>query len=310
MRRIDFNPPATLSLEDQEWWKDWTARADKAVRQQIAKWEKWAIAKSAVPIVAGEKPPAKKAPGFSDEIWTEFKARLLKSVFADKCAYCESSAPARWPVQVEHFRPKGAVDFRTDEDEMLHGAKTSGPDGKEIDHPGYFWLAYNWQNLLPCCVRCNSGKGKNTQFPIAAGRTYVFLRKATANNGDAYARGIPSPHWKGMYYPAPEDLDQLEEPLLINPRIHTPSEHIAFGVGGVGAALTPKGARSMKVFDLFDEDLRQARQKAQEDGLLNYVQLMYAYKIQGETLEKARQLALKKIADLRPTMEYSAAVLD
>ncbi len=313
MRKIDFDPPATLPAADQEWWKDWSARAKKAVEKQIDAWETWVItrhAEAATPPPAGTKPVAKKPPGFNDDIWTEFKERLLKSVFGDKCAYCESGNPVRWSVQVEHFRPKGEVSFRTEEDGPLHVATTSDPDEKEIDHPGYFWLAYNWRNLLPCCAHCNSGKGKNTQFPIATGKRYIFLRKLTPANGDEYARAIPSPTWKGMYYPAPEDLDRLEDPQLINPYIHKPSEHIVFGIKGVGTGITPKGEHSMNVFNLRDEDLRQKRQKAQEEGFTDYTRLLSSYTVQGENLATAKERALKKLADGRPTMEYSAAVFD
>jgi hypothetical protein len=46
---------------------------------------------------------------------------------------------------------------------------------KEFEHPGYYWLAYEWTNLLPSCYDCNSfrrhgtmkaGPGKNERFPV------------------------------------------------------------------------------------------------------------------------------------------------
>jgi hypothetical protein len=74
----------------------------------------------------------------------------LKSYFAAKCAYCESSFDAVAWGDVEHYRPKRGV---------------SGED-----HRGYYWLAYNERNLLPSCQLCNQGKGKRNQFPIAGVR--------------------------------------------------------------------------------------------------------------------------------------------
>jgi hypothetical protein len=313
MRKIDFDPPKTLQPGDQEWWNDWSVRARKAIEKQIAGWEAWTMARQAeatAPPPPGTKAAPKKPPRFNEDLWTEFKDRLLKSVFGNKCAYCESSKPARWPVHVEHFRPKGAVEYRKEGDETLYPAKTIDPDGKEIDHPGYFWLAYNWRNLLPSCSHCNTGNGKNAQFPISEGKPYVFLRKVTPADGDMYARAFPSPTWKGMYYLAPEDLNDVEDPLLLNPCVQKPSEHIRFGVGGVATGLTPQGKHSMDVFDLRDEDLRQERQEAQESGLTKYLILMVGYKTQGKPFDKARELALKNLDDERASMEYSAAVLD
>lgn len=86
----------------------------------------------------------------------------LEELFHRKCAYCEAPlANATWDV--EHFRPKGRV--------------------KESQtHPGYYWLAYTWENLYPSCTFCNqkrkdaptwrdpttgAAQGKLDQFPLA-----------------------------------------------------------------------------------------------------------------------------------------------
>jgi hypothetical protein len=302
MRKITFEPPAGLSPAESQWWANWTARANKAAERYVAAWEKWAAEVEADPA------STKKPPGFNTEIWTEFKENLLKTVFGNKCAYCETPAPVRWPVQVEHYRPKGAVTYRGQGANTLQDARTLDAAGKERVHPGYFWLAYNWRNLLPCCSRCNSAKGKNTQFPV--GKLYVFLRQWTPQEADERARAVPSSTWPGMFYPAPEDLDRLEDPMLLNPRIHQPADHITFGVKGVGAGITPLGVHTLKVFDLEDEDLRQARQQAQEDRFLGYLLLITAYTKTGHTLDEAQELALAQLRKEASAMEYSAAVFD
>lgn len=62
----------------------------------------------------------------------------LKTLYNDKCGYCEKGiADEREPI--EHYRPK----------------KGKTP---------YYWLAYSWENLLLSCDRCNSHKG--SRFPI------------------------------------------------------------------------------------------------------------------------------------------------
>jgi hypothetical protein len=298
MRKIDFAPPATLNQADQAWWQTWTESARNATTRLIAAWERWAAAAE----------PRGAAPRPNEAIWTEFKNRLLGSVFQNKCAYCECGKPARWPVQVEHFRPKGAVTYRLDTQGPLQTARTIDAAGNQIDHPGYFWLAYDWRNLLPCCARCNSAKGKNTQFPLAG--AYVFLMKLTPADGAAYARATESKAHPGMYYPAPEDLDRLEQPSLVNPCIDSPSEHIGFGIRGLGSGHSTKGTCTMAVFDLHDEDLRQARQTAQERGAMTYAQIMLGHLAAGMPWDQARDLAQGALEGLRPQMEYSAAVFD
>lgn len=55
-----------------------------------------------------------------------------------KCCYCER-APLEKHQDVEHYRPKSA----------------------------YWWLAWEWSNLLFCCKRCNGHKAD--RFPLLAG---------------------------------------------------------------------------------------------------------------------------------------------
>ncbi len=73
------------------------------------------------------------------------KAQLAAEQFG-KCCYCEAPFTANGYGDVEHFRPKAAI----------------LPDGAEqLVYPGYYWLAYNWQNLLFSCQICNQQFKKN-----------------------------------------------------------------------------------------------------------------------------------------------------
>lgn len=307
MRRITFDP-ATLDADDRAWFNDWLARAADATAKFVTAWERWYAHERGLPPPGGTagtgSPP--RAPRFNADIWTEFKNRFLETRFGNKCVYCETANPVRWPVEVEHFRPKGEVGFRTAQGSIAR-ARTRDSANAEIDHPGYFWLAYNWRNLLPCCKRCNSGKGKNTQFPITKG--YLFLRQLSAADGDAFARATASTLWPGWYYCAPEDLDLVEEPQLVNPCLEDPATHITFGLKGIEAGVTEKGRCTIQTFDLADEGLRQQRQKAQEDGIMNYLFLLTAFKKTGSTIEDAKKEALKKLTAESASLEYSAAVL-
>lgn len=96
----------------------------------------------------------------------------LNQAFAFKCAYCESSYGPTQPVAIEHYRPKGRVTVaeRNPDDTV-----------KQVPKPGYYWLASNWENLLPSCTDCNSPRGqlvpgaakartlgKANQFPLVS----------------------------------------------------------------------------------------------------------------------------------------------
>ncbi len=79
------------------------------------------------------------------------------ALFFGKCAYCEGALELI-DGDVDHFRPKGAVSDQ-------HG-KPITIDGDEFrEHQGYYWLAYDWRNLLPSCKTCNQIY-KGSQFPV------------------------------------------------------------------------------------------------------------------------------------------------
>src|ERR1700733_3242958 len=63
------------------------------------------------------------------------KESLVK-LFRHKSAYCESRNSAHGPGDIELFRPKGGLTERP-------------------DHPGYWWLASSWENMLIVCQDCN-----------------------------------------------------------------------------------------------------------------------------------------------------------
>ena len=76
--------------------------------------------------------------------------RALSGAQHDKCCYCESRLDVTSRKEVEHFRPKGAVQQEP---------------GQQMVYPGYYWLVYSWSNLLMSCNVCNSTH-KRTLFPL------------------------------------------------------------------------------------------------------------------------------------------------
>ncbi len=63
-----------------------------------------------------------------------------------KCCYCERKRDLKRESDVEHFRPKAAVQ-------------------EENQHTGYWWLAYDWENYFFSCKLCNQ-KYKKDHFPL------------------------------------------------------------------------------------------------------------------------------------------------
>ena len=158
---------------------------------------------------AAGKDSAKWSFEFSAYSDPEVKRRLAE-IFYGKCAYCESFYGATQPMDVEHWRPKGQVE---------------NADGSHRK-PAYYWLAAEWENLLPSCIDCNRRRrqldaltrtersiGKEDQFPLADGST-----RATARGQEA-----------------------REEPLLLNPCAEDPADYLVFTDEGVVKSRTPTG---------------------------------------------------------------------
>lgn len=85
-------------------------------------------------------PKPKKAYPFTAYKGQDVK-RALETLFHGKCAYCETRYSISAPVDVEHYRPKNAV-------------------AEDKGHSGYWWLAMDWENLLPSCIDCNRRRGQ------------------------------------------------------------------------------------------------------------------------------------------------------
>lgn len=167
-------------------------------------------------------------------LWKELKDHL-QDLFSEKCAYCDSEFMHVSWGDVEHYRPKG---------------KVTDVDGKEVDHPGYYWLAYEPTNYLPSCERCNRGNAKLNKFPI---------------NGK-----------RAMH---PKDPLDDEDPLLINPYEKSFREHVHYcttdsKTPGVAMSLDSYGEMSVKAYRLNRNDLPKKRHKEQKNARRDYMQAM------------------------------------
>ena len=187
----------------------WFAKAEKATQKVIN-------AKRAAP---------DKKLSFNESLYRDDEVkRALSKLFSDKCAYCEQDIEG---FDVEHYRPKGRVD--------------------KSSHPGYFWLAYCWENLFPSCIRCNQRRidigtwedptkgdsaGKADQFPVDGQR--------------ALAPGVQA---------------LAEKPVLVNPCVDQPEQHFSYSITGGVTGLTERGEESSKVYNLNRRTLARLRRK-------------------------------------------------
>jgi uncharacterized protein (TIGR02646 family) len=211
MRKIDIKLPSPSS-DKLEWrrWERWLRKCEEATKSQ------------------GQKPT------FDRNIYNRYKHFFYKSQsdfpFYGKCAYCER-AIGNQHGDVEHFRPKGGV---------------ADKDNKMIeDHPGYYWLAYDWQNLLISCITCNQIM-KGSHFPVI---------------NDNHAR-------------KPEEIPD-EIPLLINPVSgfdeDDPAKHFRINIEGhspyfgIISGITQRGTTCIELFKLNKQDqLLDGRRTAME----------------------------------------------
>ncbi|MCP4660652.1 MAG: hypothetical protein GY856_35070 [bacterium] len=304
MIRVEFDPDAIEDPTLKAEWREWSKKAEEAIREAVEAWESWKASSA-----SGEKFRHE----FKDGIWGDLKHWLLNNVFHEKCAYCETPR-LRCSFHVDHFRPKSRVRYRVGESKKLAKGACTDHEGREIDHPGYFWLAYHWRNLFPSCEYCNTAEGKKDQFPLLDSSRYILLKELDDETAELRYPSRQSERWPGFSYPDPRDLDDLEKPALLCPYADDdPRDHIGFGEHGIVYARnsSERGKHSIALFNLKDEKLREARQKAQEEALTELLLELLAKPTRKGGLDSMRAAKDALMARHQQGREpYSAAVLD
>lgn len=302
-----FFNPASLTGADRLWWDNWIPRAEAATSAAIDAFEDWLQQSNGLPFKYG---------GFVQPIWKDLKEWYRTSIFYRKCAYCESKF-SRYKGDAEHYRPKSSVKIKGEDGKFAYPS-CDIPDMvngglRRIKHPGYFWLAYDWRNLIPACTLCNSGQGKNDRFEIEG--NFVVLQELTRPEFDAIpdvSKPRESRNWPGYFYPSPQMLDTIEAPLLLNPlnpiEARDPRKHLRFGVRGLVTAIdeSQHGAISIEMLQLEEADLQEERQVAQEEFQDEYFDILRKSKI-----DTWRQVSEPLLDTYRKgTKPFSAAALD
>lgn len=103
-------------------------------------------------------------------VWSPFKHNFIGQ-FGDKCWYSEVPR-INTDFNVDHFRPKGAVKKTKG---IYATKKLAG--GKNKNHPGYWWLAFDAKNYRYSCQYANQPRdngGKHDYFPLITESTRVW----------------------------------------------------------------------------------------------------------------------------------------
>lgn len=139
-----------------------------------------------------------------DSIALRHLLKPLRSAFNAKCGFCEQRAE---DGILSLFRPTSVQDI-----------------GETVasTHLHYSWLAYEWDNLIYCCVQCATAKG--SLFPVRGDR-------ASLGSSVAECRLVELPH-------------------LVDPTFDAPEEHLRFDVNGNCVSLTERGGRTLAIFNL------------------------------------------------------------
>ena len=157
--------------------------------------------------------------------------RRLDALFHGKCAYCETFYSASAPVDIEHYRPKGAV-------------------SEDPAHPGYWWLAMSWDNLLPSCIDCN--RKRKQRVEVISTRVAELYLNSHANTLEIKQSGkkdsFPIAATGQRILPEGSGFG-VELPLLLDPTRDDPEEHLRFHINHanpIGLVLSGKqpGAES------------------------------------------------------------------
>ena len=144
--------------------------------------------------------------------YTVYKDKAVKEalerLFHGKCAYCETSYHSSAPVDIEHYRPKGRV-------------------AEDSAHPGYWWEAMSWPNLLPSCIDCN--RKRNQQVPVTSSDLAELFQKSSrlpsGQSGKMDSFPIRNPLARVSAEGQPLDAEQT---LLINPCVHDPRDYFVY----------------------------------------------------------------------------------
>jgi hypothetical protein len=217
-------------------------------------------------------------------VWSKVKD-YYRDLSHEKCWYCETKTD-RHRGDMDHYRPKGGI--------------------TGTNHPGYWWLAFEWKNWRFCCEICNSKLadhetgivgGKGNDFPLV---------------GNDESRRI----WSECHY---EDLI-CELPALLDPTEQEDTKLLTFLRDGRPASRTTDECSieyervkcSIRAYHLDHSKLNRKRKEIYHQVR----ELVEEYQRYQPKWEKERDLSARAVAKramtkllrmIAPHAEYSVA---
>lgn len=193
----------------------------------------------------------------------------LVEIYYKKCAYCEDIDTK---PEVEHYRPKKGVT-------------------EDKNHPGYYWLCYEWTNLVPSCHYCNTDGGKGNQFPVIGPRVM----------SPTIAGGV----WNTSHIHAASSPLIDERPYLLHPEIDHPDDGSFFRfknngeIEGIDQA--GRGAKTIQICNLNRQNLLLRRQGI-IDAIIENLRKMLKLQFDGrlkndEDFEAALNLVFEELVE-------------
>lgn len=181
---------------------------------------------------------------FNKQIDKELKS-YLHSAFHGKCGYCETKIGISDQGNVDRYRPNNGVRSQ-----------------KNYYQDLYWWLNFEWDNLIYSCKECNQYKAN--YFPV-----------------------------KGLRAQDENDDLKNEHRMLLNPYEDEPNQHLSYNSDGNIIPLTEEGNQTIGLLRLDRTDLVKRRQSAKTE-VIDAVDSV----ISGKNESKFEVNYLKKIYEL------------
>ena len=217
-----------------------------------------------------KKPDAYKGSGFStfesDVYRDEAVKERLRQCQHNKCCYSEAKFVGEYP-HVEHFRPKGRV---------------NEGETKKLLYPGYYWLAYEWDNLYLSKQAINVSHKRNF-FPLTD-----EAKRARNHHQDIVN----------------------ETPLLIDPGKEDPREHIRFhNDEPIPYQGSKRGEVTIRILGLRDSELADARRRKISllKPIVQALESLLDYGIKDGNVTNLRDILLEAVL---PEAEFSSMAID
>lgn len=152
----------------------------------------------------------------------------LNTIYNGKCAFCESKLTGDVLKFISHYRPR----------------------------PQYYWLSYEWSNLLLCCEDCQAAK-RSSEFPI----------ENEVNRLNAM------PQSNSLHWQLNSTELRNEHPLLLNPEIDMPEEEFKFSPDGKisRAYIGSRGFDTLRICKLNRTSLVSSRSKVVKNFYNSFV---------------------------------------